>query len=143
MTPQELPELPEAALMTALGRDAYTANQMHQYARDYAAALAGAGAVAYITPSALDVLNKCRNDDHNGVVEVWMRPFDELGATIPVFTHPAPVAGVTDEMVEAACSCFYGDDWTCDADEGANKVINDGARSDMRAALTAALEAKK
>lgn len=37
---QTMPELPEPELMTHLGREGYTADQMHQYARDYAAALA-------------------------------------------------------------------------------------------------------
>lgn len=44
--------------------------------------------VAYISPTALDALNKCRNDDHNGIVDVWMRPNDALKATIPLYTAP-------------------------------------------------------
>ena len=44
--------------------------------------------VAYISQIALDALNKCRNDDHNGIVDVWMRPNDTLKATIPLYTAP-------------------------------------------------------
>ena len=43
---QTMPELPEPELMTHLGREGYTADQMHQYARDYAAMLAAAPAAS-------------------------------------------------------------------------------------------------
>src|SRR5690606_16037435 len=40
-----------------------------------------AEAVAWVRPSALATMNRCRNDDVNGCVDVWMRPDGEH--TIP------------------------------------------------------------
>lgn len=56
--------------------------------------------IGYVSPSSLDALDKCRKDDHNGMVDLWMRPTEF--ATIPLYTHPAAPAGVSEEMVERA-----------------------------------------
>jgi hypothetical protein len=72
MTARDLPELPEPVSSIALAAwgpkpDYYTADQMHQYARDHAAALAGVGAVAW-RRDAEDLLQRLRTMQPPNVV---------------------------------------------------------------------------
>lgn len=61
-------------------------------------ALAGGGeAVGYIAQYSLDALNACRNDEHNGYANIWMRPRDS--ETIPLFTHPAGAVQIPEGYV--------------------------------------------
>lgn len=100
------------------------------------AALAGAGAVAWreVVKATGRVRSHIDWEPNADMQEVAQQEGAEWQ---PLFTHPTPVAvGVDEAMVEAACLAFYGDDWLTDTEQ------NDHARFDMRAALTAALEAK-
>jgi len=91
-----------------------------------------AGAVAWVTESALAALIKTRNDDYPGTVEAWQKPTER--ATVPLYTHPAS-AEVDDALTMRACNAY--DDSLRKRGELTDE--NESEYPAMYAALTAAL----
>jgi hypothetical protein len=139
MIPQELPELPCPAHPTHAIGPLYSADQMHQYARDYASALAGAGAVA---PVAWMLVSGATGQTLPYPTEEPCRRDAKLigGQCRPLIygdTHPAPVAVGVDEVrtVDDAMVRRFVD--------AVNPMLHSlPPPSVIRAALSAALEAK-
>jgi hypothetical protein len=56
--------------------------------------------VAYISQQTIEILNKCRNDTHNGTANVWMRPEENgYAANIPLYTHPQPATPASGDVL--------------------------------------------
>jgi hypothetical protein len=101
------------------------------------AALAGAGAVAWVNPN--DLANP-----YFVSVNAAKPGHQDMGKhyTMPLFTHPAPVAvGVDEAQVEAACVAYFS---AMDMGPFPSEVVSpEYERDAMRIAITAALEAKQ
>jgi hypothetical protein len=140
MTARDLPELPHpdrAQVATFEGAD-YVLIAPEDYEAIYAA-LAGAGAVAvgYIWPSAVDELQK----GEVSFVHLWARPTGQAG--LPLFTHPAPVAvGVDEAQINAALDTKLGLDFTLRQLIRGDTIAVGYSKVDVVRALIAALEAK-
>jgi hypothetical protein len=79
------------------------------------------GAVAWIAPSSLESLNICRKDEHNGFVEVWMRP-DEC-RTIPLYLSPAHTSEARDSRGRFFAGGPNGLHFYADSSDFANRLI--------------------
>jgi hypothetical protein len=64
--------------------------------------------IAFISEFSLASLNKCRNDQHNGYVNAWMRPTEQF--VIPLYTT-APALTITDDQAERILALVKGEEW--------------------------------